>query len=53
MLLLNDRQDISPLRVKEIMDSLYKKNLIKPLIVAGINAFDRMQEYGVAGYPDY
>lgn len=53
LLLLNDGQDIEKLRVKEIVDSLYKKKLINPLIVVGIDAFDRMQEYGVSGKTDY
>ena len=53
LLLLNDGQDIESLRVKEIIDSLYKKKLIQPLLVVAINAYDRMQEYGIAGYPDY
>ncbi|HSN10043.1 MAG TPA: alpha/beta hydrolase-fold protein [Hanamia sp.] len=53
LLLLNDGQDIEKLRVKTIVDSLYKKKLIRPLIVVGIYAFDQMQEYGVAGKPDY
>jgi len=53
LLLLNDGQDMGQLRVKNIVDSLYNKKLILPLVVVGINAFDRMQEYGVAGYPDY
>ncbi|MEP6951285.1 MAG: alpha/beta hydrolase-fold protein [Ginsengibacter sp.] len=53
LLLLNDGQDIEKLRVKKIIDSLYKKKLLQPLLVVAINAFDRMQEYGVAGYADY
>ena len=53
LLLLNDGQDIGKLRVKDIVDSLYSKNLIEPLIVVGIHAGNRMQEYGVAGLPDY
>ena len=53
LLLLNDGQDIEMLRVKIIIDSLYKKNLLQPLLVVAVNAFDRMQEYGVAGYADY
>jgi enterochelin esterase-like enzyme len=53
LLLLNDGQDMGQLGVKNIVDSLYNKKLILPLVVVGINAFDRMQEYGVAGYPDY
>jgi enterochelin esterase-like enzyme len=53
LLLLNDGQDIAQLRVEKIMDSLNSKKLLRPLLVVAINAFDRMQEYGVAGYPDY
>jgi enterochelin esterase-like enzyme len=53
LLILNDGQDIEQLRVKEIVDSLYKRKLLKPLVVVAVNAFDRMQEYGVAGYTDY
>lgn len=53
LLLLNDGQDIEQLRVKKIMDSLYRKKLLTPLVVVAINAFDRLQEYGVAGYLDY
>jgi enterochelin esterase-like enzyme len=49
LLLLNDGQDIEKLRVKEILDSLYRKKLIQPLIVVAIKAFDRKQEYGVSG----
>lgn len=53
LLLLNDGQDISKLRVKETVDSLYKKKMIQPLVVVGINTDNRMQDYGVAGFPDY
>jgi enterochelin esterase-like enzyme len=53
LLLLNDGQDIEKLRVKEIVDSLYKKKLIQPLVVVAIHADDRMKEYGVSDYPDY
>ena len=53
LLLLNDGQDIEKLRVKEIVDSLNRKKLVLPLVVVAINAFDRMQEYGVAGNPDF
>ena len=27
--------------------------MIQPLIVVGINALNREEEYGVAGYPDF
>ncbi|HXS57833.1 MAG TPA: alpha/beta hydrolase-fold protein [Hanamia sp.] len=53
LLLLNDGQDVEQLHVKKVVDSLYKKKLIQPLVVVAIHAFDRMQEYGVAGFPDY
>jgi len=53
LLLLNDGQDMDKFRVKDIVDSLYSKNLIKPLLVVGIHAGDRMKEYGVADQPDY
>lgn len=53
LLLLNDGQDIDKLRVKKIIDSLYKKKMIQPLVVVGIDALNREDEYGVAGYPDY
>lgn len=53
LLLLNDGQDMGQFRVREILDSLYRKGLIKPLLVVGIHAGDRMKEYGVAGYPDF
>ncbi|MEO8413977.1 MAG: alpha/beta hydrolase-fold protein [Ginsengibacter sp.] len=53
LLLLNDGQDIAQLRVSKIMDSLYGKKLLQPLVVVAITTSDRMQEYGVAGYPDY
>ena len=53
LLLLNDGQDMEKLRVKDILDSLYRKKLIQPLLIVGIHADDRLQEYGVADYPDY
>ena len=53
LLLLNDGQDIEKLRAKDILDSLYRKKIIQPLIVIGIEAGDRMQEYAVADEPDY
>ena len=53
LLLLNDGQELGQFRIKEIVDSLYSKKLIKPLLVVGIHAGDRMKEYGVADYPDF
>ena len=53
LLLLNDGQDVEKFRVKQTVDSLYAKKLIGPLVVVAIAAGDRMQEYGVAGIPDF
>jgi enterochelin esterase-like enzyme len=53
LLLLNDGQEMGRFRVKEIVDSLYRKKLIKPLLIVGIHASERMKEYGVADYPDF
>ncbi len=53
LLLLNDGQDLEKLHVKEITDSLYRKKLIKPLIIVGIIAGDVTKEYGVSEMPDY
>jgi enterochelin esterase-like enzyme len=53
LLILNDGQDLERLRVKETMDSLYKEGKLLPLIIIGVEAGDRMQEYGVTDKPDY
>jgi predicted alpha/beta superfamily hydrolase len=53
LLILNDGQDIEKLLVKEAMDSLYEAGKILPLVVIGVEAGDRMQEYGVTDKIDY
>jgi predicted alpha/beta superfamily hydrolase len=53
LLILNDGQDLDKLRTKETMDSLYKEGKIAPLVIIGVEAGDRMQEYGVTDKPDY
>ena len=53
LLILNDGQEFGQFRIQEIVDSLYSKKLIKPLLIVGIHAGDRMREYGVADKPDY
>ena len=53
LLLLNDGQEMGQFNIKKIVDSLYSKNLIKPLLIIGIHAGNRMKEYGVSGYPDF
>lgn len=52
LLILNDGQDMKEAGINKLLDSLYRKKLIKPLVVVGVDAFDPKQEYGVAGFPD-
>ncbi|MFZ1785150.1 MAG: alpha/beta hydrolase-fold protein [Ferruginibacter sp.] len=53
LLIVNDGQEMGQFGMREIVDSLYKKKLIKPLLIVGVHAGDRMQEFGVSGHPDY
>ena len=53
LLLMNDGQSLHQIKVKEALTDLYLSNSIPPIIVVGIHAKNRMNEYGVAGFPDY
>lgn len=53
LLLLNDGQDMEKWNIKKMVDSLYRKKLIAPLLVVGIHAGSREKEYGVSGMPDF
>lgn len=54
LLLLNDGQEAANLNLLQIIDDLYNAGAIKPTAVAAIHAgTGRLQEYGVAGKPDF
>ena len=53
LILINDGQDIAQLRLQTTIDSLYKKDLLQPVLIIAIHAVDRAQIYGVADKPDY
>jgi len=54
LLLLNDGQELENLMVTQALEDLYVAGKIKPVLVAAIHANEeRLQEYGVAGNPDY
>ena len=54
LLLINDGQDLGRLGLAEILDDLYSRDLLAPLLCAGIHAGEsRKMEYGTAGQPDY
>ena len=54
LLLINDGQDLGPMGFAEMLDDLYGRGLVRPLLCVGIHAGEqRMMEYGTAGRPDY
>jgi enterochelin esterase-like enzyme len=54
LLLLNDGQEVENLRLADTLNALYEAGQLKPIAVAAIHAGnERLQEYGVAGNPDF
>jgi enterochelin esterase-like enzyme len=54
LLLLNDGQDLARLGLVEMLDELYSRDVLRPLLCVGIHAGEeRKMEYGTAGRPDY
>lgn len=53
VLFINDGQSLHRVKMKEALLSCYFDKSIPPIIIVGIHAHDRMQEYGIAGAPDY
>ena len=53
LLILNDGQDSETVKVKEALERLVVEKSIPEIIVVGVMAADRMQEYGVGFRPDY
>jgi enterochelin esterase-like enzyme len=54
LLLLNDGQDLAQMNFGLMLNSLYEKWKIEPVVAIGIKAGEeRILEYGVAGKPDF
>lgn len=54
LLLINDGQNLAELGLNGILEEMYSKGAIQPLICVGIHAGgERKMEYGVAKEPDY
>jgi len=54
LLLLNDGQELENLGLKTTLETLYNTNRLKPLLIVAIHAGDsRLDEYGIAGKPDF
>lgn len=52
-LFLNDGQDARQLHIHETLTNRYRDKTLSNVIIIGIHAGDRMNEYGTAGCPDY
>ncbi len=52
LILLNDGQDAEKLRVLKTTDSLFRKGLLRPVVLVGIHPEKRSSDYGVVGFPD-
>jgi len=53
LLIFNDGQDAPALKIKQNLQKLAKSGSISPSMVVAVHAHNRLQEYGVAGQPDY
>lgn len=54
LLLINDGQNLEELGLSRLLEELYSKQKIQPILCVGIHAgTERKMEYGVAGRPDY
>src|SRR6185312_10764321 len=45
LIVFNDGQELEKLDVKKIIDSLYKAKAIAPVVIVGVYASNRLQEY--------
>jgi len=54
LLLINDGQDLEKMGLSEVLEDLYGRDLLRPVVCAGIHAGpERKMEYGTAGVPDF
>jgi len=53
LLILNDGQDSEGVKIKKTLEVMVSKKTIPEIIVVGVTAGDRLQEYGVAFRPDF
>jgi enterochelin esterase-like enzyme len=54
LIIFNDGQDFPALNIEKTVNDLYKTKLIGKTIIVGVHCNDnRINEYGVAGIPDY
>lgn len=53
LLVLNDGQDHMAMKLEKTYQKCLENRSVKPFLWVAVHAGDRLQEYGVAGMPDY
>lgn len=53
LLVLNDGQDHAAMKLEKTYQKCLENRSVKPFLWVAVHAGDRLQEYGVAGMPDY
>ena len=53
ILISNDGQDLRAMHIRQTLDAMVVNRKIAPIIVVGIHAGARLQDYGVSNHPDY
>lgn len=53
LLILNDGQDMIPMKMKHILDEVWSKNVSNPFILVAPHTNNRLHEYGVSNHPDF
>ena len=53
LLILNDGQDMVPMKMKEILGQVWEKRVSRPFILIAPHTNNRLNEYGVAYHPDF
>ena len=53
LLILNDGQDMQPMKMKQIVEDVWKKKISKPFILIAPHTHNRLEEYGVVDHPDF
>lgn len=53
LLVINDGQDLEGLQLLKHLNKLARQGQVRPTLVLALHAENRLQEYGVAGNPDY
>ena len=53
LVIFNDGQDLPAMDLAGQLRTAYENDTLRPTVVVGVHAGDRLREYGTAGRPDY